>query len=106
MSKLIHKLEAVEFIPVSSVVPGEWTEWFWETFTEDAPPFTWGDNNRSLVTAARFKAHVKSAIPVVPTNTDESAFKLVDNYGITHREYRDFMDELTALGDTYIDMEN
>lgn len=40
-------------MPVSKIVPQEAHEWFFEALSENAP-FTWGDNDRSMISAPRF----------------------------------------------------
>lgn len=50
------KVQTCEFVPVSSLVPDSWGGWFYATISSDAP-FSWGDNNRTMVTAERFWNH-------------------------------------------------
>jgi hypothetical protein len=81
------KKQTCEFIPVSKVVP-QWLakKDFWENISDGAP-FSWGDNNRTLVTASRFADHCQYLV------------------GQT-KKAQSFMRKLERLGDTYIDLEN
>lgn len=55
MSKKI-KIETCRFVPVTSIVPKNWWYWFYEAISDNAP-FTWGDNNRSMVDVQTFLNH-------------------------------------------------
>lgn len=44
---------SIEFIQISDVVPQEWFSWFWEVIADGAP-FTWGDNDYSIIAIADF----------------------------------------------------
>jgi non-ribosomal peptide synthetase component F len=59
---------------------------FWESFSSSCP-FTWGDCNRSLVTAEAFADHCQEVLP----DTENS---------------KKFLEAIRDLGQTYIDMEN
>jgi len=83
--------ETVTFVPVTSIVPESWEEWFYDKISANAP-FTWGDNNRTLVTASRFAIHVQGVFAYELIPYDESV--------------REFFAKLTELGETYIDLEN
>jgi hypothetical protein len=86
--------QTVEFIEGSDIVPKGWRDWFWGQFSENAP-FSWGDNNRTFITAQRFHNH---AIDVLEMAVDDGA--------ITKKEAKLFLDKLDKLGQTYIDLEN
>jgi hypothetical protein len=60
MAKKI-KVQTCKFVPVSSLVPDSWGLWFYDAITQDAP-FSWGDNNRTMITAQRFYGHCWSRI--------------------------------------------
>ena len=77
------------FVPASSLVPKAWSEWFWTLISENAP-FSWGNNNRSLVTASDFARHCEDRLE---GTTSQSS--------ITR-----FLKKVRALGETYIDLEN
>jgi len=86
----LDQKETCEFIPAVSIVPRKWDKWFWTLFTEDAD-FSFGDNNRSLITAERFADHCRD-------------LDLVENS--SRKEVDKFMTMLTELDQTYIDLEN
>jgi len=88
------KKETVEFIPVSSLVPEGWEHWFYGIISEDAP-FSWGDNNRTLITALRFHDHCADRL-------DED---IVED-GVNMVDIDNFLRQLEELGQTYIDLEN
>lgn len=83
-----------EFVEVTSLVPENWTSWFWTTISESAP-FSWGDNNRSLVCACDFLRHCKDVIDV-----DDEEIE------VSQSELDEFFERLESLGATYIDLEN
>lgn len=82
------------FTEVSSLVPEEWTEWFWSCVSEDAP-FSWGSNNRSMVTASDFACHCKDVL--LNASADQR---------VPQEEIDTFLEKLRELGDSYIDLEN
>lgn len=82
--------ETCEFVSASSLVPTAWAGWFWEPVSEGAS-FSWGDNNRSMVTARRFKDHCSLVLAHVD---------------VEPRDVEYFLEKLEALGETYIDLEN
>ena len=79
-------LHTCEFVLGTDVVPREWGKWFWERISENAP-FSWGDNNRSMVTASDFARHCEE--------------QLDDSVKVKH-----WLKKVRALGETYIDLEN
>ena len=91
------KSETCEFIPATALVPVCWEDWFWAAFSSDAP-FSWGDNNRTLVTASRFVAHAKDVINQSLGGDNPSPEEAA--------ECEAFLSALDELGETYIDLEN
>ena len=85
--------ETVSFVPVTAIVPKKWASWFYDAISSNAP-FSWGDNNRTLVTAERFANHV-----------EETVFN-GSNDDISEEEIKPFLDMLRANSLTYIDLEN
>jgi len=75
-----------DFILASDLVPKAWSSWFWAVISDSAP-FSWGDNNRTLVTASRFAEHCRNRLD-------------------DHPRYRPFLQRLDEHGETYIDLEN
>ena len=86
------QISQVSFVEVSDLVPENWRDWFYETISENAP-FSWGDNNRTLITAERFLDHAERVL-------DD------DNPPITENEKEAFINQLKELGQTYVDLEN
>ena len=91
MSKV--KMETCQFVRVTSLVPRSWRSWFYCRISENAP-FSWGDNNRTLVTAKRFLEHCEDIY-------DDA---LEEN--VSEKEIQTFFNQLKELGQTYIDLEN
>lgn len=85
----VVKTETCEFVAASDIVPPALAPEFWSEFSENAP-FSWGDNNRTLVTASRFYDHCKAALG------DE----------LQGPETDEFYALLEIMGETYIDLEN
>lgn len=52
---------SVSFVYASDIVPPEWRGWFWELISTDAP-FSWGDNNHTLVTPGEFADHAANRL--------------------------------------------
>ena len=46
-------IEDVKYVALSQVMPEEWHSWIFCALSEDAP-FSWGDNNMTLIHADRF----------------------------------------------------
>lgn len=88
------KIQTVEFYNVTDLVPEEWGSWFWGLVSGDAP-FSWGDNNRTLVTASRFYDHCNEKLEFV-----------VEDGDVTQDEVDAFLKTIEDLGETYIDLEN
>jgi hypothetical protein len=101
MSKRTDKWEfavqACEYIPLTELIPKGWESWMWEVISDNAP-FSWGDNNRTLVRAGRIADHVESTLE------NNSDFCAAD--GMLLPKYRTWLRDVRALGETYIDLEN
>ena len=52
------KIQAVQFVQVETIIPEEWSEWFWMSLSESST-ITFGDNDFSLISAERFLDEVK-----------------------------------------------
>lgn len=72
-----------QYVPVSEVFDG--FREVWNEMVEGDCPFTWGDNNRSLVTASSILNHLDNTTVEVPD---------------------DFRERLENLGEMYVDLEN
>ena len=75
-----------EFVSATDCVPRGWDRWFWEEISNNAP-FSWGDNNRSMVTASDFARHCEECLDDSP-------------------RVKRFLKKLHALGEMYIDLES
>jgi len=87
----IPGLKVCAFVEVSTLVPKTWKSWFWAAISNKAP-FSWGDNDRSLVGASDFANHCEESL-LDCRETSQSA--------VTR-----FLTKVRALGQTYIDLEN
>ena len=85
------KVQSCQFVSVTDLVPKNWKHWFWETISENAP-FSWGDNNRSMVTASCFADHCEE--------------RLIINGTLPRQTYRRFLNKVRSLGEMYIDLES
>lgn len=88
------KTLVIEIIEVSEIVPESWNAWFWCLISENAP-FSWGDNNRSLVCACDFRRHCEDRL------IDAS-----DEENVPQKEIDKFLELLDMLGAQYLDLEN
>jgi hypothetical protein len=77
---------ACEYVCGTDIVPRRWDKWFWAQVSDNAP-FSWGDNNHSLVTASDFARHCEERL-------DDSI------------KVKRWLKTVRALGETYIDLEN
>lgn len=94
-SKPQFPIKTCQFVEANELVPPDWTPWFWSAVSENAP-FTWGDNNRSMITAIDFAIHCEEALEVYAVETPK----------VKSSEVTAFIKMLRSLGDTYIDLEN
>lgn len=90
----------ISVIEASNLIPASLPD-FWEDLSHANTDFTWGDNNRSIITASRFKEACESAFEIQEF-TD--AYK--DDNDDYLPEVKEFLDMLETLGETYIDLEN
>ena len=92
--------ETCRYVPATSLVPRNWDSWFWERFSENAP-FTWGDNNRSLVDFESFIEHAAETF----SNGEDLSIR-------GNRAFRRWLEKMAAYRDeakhdpVYIDLEN
>jgi hypothetical protein len=84
------EVEMTAFVPASEIIQGEPAGTFWDFFSSGAP-FTWGDNNRSMVTASDFLRHLDAC----DIENDVPKGWLL--------EVRSILEE---LGEIYVDLEN
>lgn len=80
------------YVEASDLVPKTWRPWFWTCISTNAP-FSWGGNNRSLVTASDFAQHCDTALEL-------------HGDAVTPSTRTRFLNKLRELGETYVDLEN
>jgi hypothetical protein len=85
MSKKI-KVQTCEFVSATDLVSRSWDCGFWETISDNAP-FSWGDNNRSMVTASDFANHCEQKLDDSP-------------------KHKNWLKKIRNLGEMYIDLES
>jgi hypothetical protein len=95
VAKPLFPIKTCQFIEANELVPPEWTPWFWSAVSENAP-FSWGDNNRSMITALDFAIHCEEALELHATSSSK----------VKSSEVTTFIKVLRSLGDMYIDLEN
>ena len=82
----------VKYVDATELVPKEWEDWFWSDFSSDCP-FSFGDNNVTLITVERF--------------LDRCTDVLVGNDDITREEKDDFLMKLEQMDqNSYINLES
>jgi hypothetical protein len=103
MKELLKKtlqdmVESCEYVPASELVPEDWVGWFWSIIADNAP-FSWGDNNRTLIDMTTFYNHVDDRL-------EESDFAPTQWKEI--ERWKKWLTEIAdeAGGVVYIDMEN
>ena len=86
-------------IPSSALVPDEWATEFWELFGDGAP-FSWGDNNVSLITLRRLVDHANKAVDV---HVD-----ILLKHRQHYDEWMSLLEEMCNLGldGLYVDLES
>jgi hypothetical protein len=87
------KIETCTFIPLTQLVPKKWNDWFYGEVSQDAP-FSWGDNNRTLITASRLADHVQDKVLYHHRHTKEN------------NAIRKWIVGVRALDSIFIDLEN
>jgi hypothetical protein len=57
----LPEVTSCKFVAATSLVPRGWDKWFWPEISENAP-FSWGDNDHSLVNAQDFADHCERVL--------------------------------------------
>lgn len=55
------QIDELKSVGVTQIIPEDWGSWIW-TDLSDGAPFSWGDNNHSLVDAVSFGDHLHSIL--------------------------------------------
>jgi len=83
------KFETCQFVLGSSIFAG--LNEAWNRMADSDPPFTWGNNNRSLVNALFIASHLDD---------------LDDREDSETKQIKTAVRRLRSLGDEYVDLEN
>ena len=88
-------IQSCKYVCITDIVPKEWVGWFYTAISENAP-FSWGDNNRTMVDAMSFSQHVQQVIDIH------------DEENIEEKTLIEFYNTLGELErkQVYIDLEN
>lgn len=90
------QIDTLKSVGVTQIIPEQWEDFIWTGLSDDAP-FSWGDNNHSLVDAFSFGEHLDSVLDYYE-----------DDYSEQIKEYRqavfDTINYLEA-NKIYIDLE-
>lgn len=70
MSKSEYPISSLHYVNLSDIVPENWKDWFYTGISTDAP-FSWGDNNYTLVDGERFLDHAIECIEMEESYLDE-----------------------------------
>jgi hypothetical protein len=54
-------IDTLKSVGVTQIIPDDWKDWIW-TAISDGAPFSWGDNNHTLVDAFSFGDHLDSVL--------------------------------------------
>ena len=90
------QIDTLKSVGVSQIIPEQWQDFIWTGLSDDAP-FSWGDNNHSLVDAFSFGDHLDSVLDYYE-----------DDYSEQIKEYRPAVfDTINYLESNkiYIDLE-
>ncbi len=92
-SNNMPQIQTCQYVPVTTIVPKKWSGWFYGALSEGAP-FSWGDNNRTMVSPERFIKHVEDVV-------------IVGENWVSAQDRDEFFATIKSLGDdVYIDLEN
>lgn len=89
--------ETAKYVPLSEIVPENWKSWFYDAIILDAP-FSWGDNNRTLVDAISFGHHAHERMDVEESFGNAGKIK-------GRKRFFSMLDQLEK-DQVYIDLEN
>lgn len=86
------KQYTVNYFKAVDFVPKNWIGWFWERFSNNAP-FSWGDNNITLITVERFLQHAED---ILEDCWEDQDFDF-DEKTTLKKEVETFLDKLNKL---------
>jgi len=58
---VFSKIVTYPCVPLTSLVPKQWEHWFYAVISDNAP-FSWGDNDHTLVNAQFFANHCEERV--------------------------------------------
>jgi hypothetical protein len=64
------QIDTLKSVGVTQIIPEQWEDFIWTGLSDDAP-FSWGDNNHSLVDAMSFKDHLESVLDFYEEDYEE-----------------------------------
>lgn len=95
-------------IPATLLIPRSWDGFFWTIISESAP-FSFGDNNKSLVDANSFRIHIEECFPCgEPEDWDRESEMVILDCGeeIDYKEFHNLKENLRKIPEgVYINME-
>jgi hypothetical protein len=83
-------IQSVYYINATDLVPRSWLGWFWTSFSENCP-FSFGDNNYTLVDGESFFKHAEQVV-----SSNEEFEK------ITPKQKKTFFDELNKIANSTV----
>ena len=77
------QIYSCKYVCVTVIVPKQWSDWFYDMISQD-PPFSWGNNNRTMVDALSFAHHVQDRLDFqdeikISQKTLKSFYKTLDD---------------------------
>jgi len=90
----------VNYVSLSDIVPKDW-DWFWDMIDCNSAPFSFGDNNFSMVTGDRFAEWLEGCYEYwVQTETSDAS-------SVSKEEWNKFIGSLWLCNDVdiFIDLE-
>ena len=98
-----YPIHTAKFVCLSDTLPPHWRSWFEENVLQDDTPYSWGDNNRTLISVTRFKSFCEKKFKQEWENTTQTGI-------FPHDEVAYFLAALNNLAGEdehiYIDLEN
>ena len=64
------QIDTLKSVGVTQIIPDNWKDFIWTGLSDDAP-FSWGDNNHSLVDAFSFGDHLESVLDFYEEDYEE-----------------------------------
>jgi hypothetical protein len=89
------KLETIKFeaYPMGQLFPEEWRTWIFDLISDDAP-FSWGDNDHTLISVDRFKSWFDEVMSSL--DSDETALRYQVDEKLAELEQRGAYIELES----------